>query len=148
MSKPEVFTVNLRLPMPGGCPDYYLVENQVIRLSDHEAAIKAERQTGFAAAFDVLTYRAANTDNDILAEELDDLAHDLLESAPDWKDRWKQIHKMNEERAADKARIAELENSAASALAVAEGGNQSHNMQVIGRILREALAQQGKEQTP
>lgn len=80
-----------------------------VRLSDHEAAIKAERQIGFAAAFDVLTYRAANTDNDILAEELDDLAHDLLESAPDWKDRWKQIHKMNEERAADKARIAELE---------------------------------------
>jgi hypothetical protein len=80
-----------------------------VRLSDHEAAIKAERQIGFAAAFDVLTYRAANTDNDILAEELDDFAHDLLESAQDWKDRWKQIHKMNEERAADKARIAELE---------------------------------------
>ena len=55
------------------------------------------------------------------------------------------IQQLEAARAADKARIAELENSAASALAVAEGGNQSHNMQVIGRILREALAQQGKE---
>jgi len=100
-----------RSQYPVSIPGTEKVSHALIRLTDHESAMKTERQIGFSAAFDVLTWRSANTDNEILAEELDDLAHELLESAPDWQDRWKQIHKMNQERAADKARIAELESA-------------------------------------
>ena len=67
-------------------------------------------QEGIRRAFDLLMFGAVNTDDDAWSDRIGDLALDVLEYAPDYKIKWKEITALH-------SQIAELKKQLALAVA-------------------------------
>jgi hypothetical protein len=88
---------------------WYAKEIGVLGTGQHKAWFRpwlAAREKPFADAvacvFDSLKFAACNTSGKEWSEELEDLAEEVIQFAPQYKRQWKEICKLS-------ARIAELE---------------------------------------
>ncbi|MFI8479681.1 Lar family restriction alleviation protein [Pseudomonas sp. NPDC078700] len=92
-------------------PKYYGDESGYVAHEDYTAlhaklaALKDERtfEQGVQSAFDLVKMAACNTDDAYLAERLEDLADDIIEGAPTYKAKWRDITALSVKLAAVEA---------------------------------------------